>query len=94
MTIQQINYIGDLHRKLYNWREISKKSDEDFATSKRVVEVANEIVKALKNNNIKITYNNLTNSNYHFLVKVLNYNKKLKLDKNTSESLKKLRLWI
>ena len=94
MTIQQINYIGDLHRKLYKWREISKKSDEDFATSKRVIEVADEIVEALKNNNIKITYNNLTNSNYHFLVKILNYNKKLKLDKNTSESLKKLKLWI
>ena len=81
---KKMNY---LYKKYKEWTG----SDEDF--SKKYFKKALEIVDLIENfQNKKVTYNFLTNSNYHFLVKLLNYNNYLKIPKDIKEELKKMKM--
>lgn len=68
------------------------KDPEGFSKNEKIKMVAFEIVDLLSINNIRPTYKNLTNSNLHLLVKILNYNDffKKELTKDLREELKKL----
>lgn len=92
MKTENYNHIEKLLTEILNERKISKLNDEEFSKSEKIKTKALKIIWTLKWELIKTTYNNLTNLNYHILVKILNYNWFFKWDlsKNLSEELKKL----
>ena len=70
-------------------------SDEVFSNLSDTKNLINLILEDIKKLGVKITYNNLTNCNYHTLVKILNYQNYFKgLPKETKKELKKLKLLI
>lgn len=91
MTIEKIKLLDKLMNEIYQIIREANLTDEEIATSERVKKLAFEMVSLLKNENIKTTYNNLTNLNFHTLVKILNYNaffSKNQLSKELSDELK------
>jgi hypothetical protein len=94
MTQDERRLLFDTFDSMYNALHEKAKStqntDEVFSIMHR--KEALEIVDLLRGAGIKTTYNNLTNMNNHFLVKVLNYNNYFKLPKKFKNDIKKLKL--
>jgi hypothetical protein len=74
MKLANIDRIDENMQFIFAQRKESNLTDLEFATLEEIEEKAFEIIDILKEENEKTTYNNLTNMNYHTLVKILNYN--------------------
>lgn len=74
MKIDKIEKIDSLMNEIYSDINDTKLTDLEFAKSQDTQDKAYEIIEILKAEWINTTYNNLTNMNYHTLVKILNYN--------------------
>lgn len=90
-VLEKIKLLDKLMNEIYQIIRETNLTDEEVATSEKVKNLAFEMVRLLKSENFKTTYNNLTNSNFHTLVKILNYNgffPKNQLSKEYSNELK------
>ena len=96
MWIEIIDKIDNLMEIIYKkYRDRWEMTDEEFSKSEEIKDIAFKIVEILKEENIKTSYNNLTNMNFHMLVKILNYHDYFKeLKKEIKEALKKFSLLI
>lgn len=74
MKKENIDKIDNLMTEIYSAININLLSDLEFSQLLNIRENAYEIIKIFESEWIKTTYNNLTNMNYHTLVKILNYN--------------------
>lgn len=74
MDLEKIKKIDNIMRDIFEELKETNLSDLDFSILPKTQDKVFEIVKILEEENIKTTYNNLTNMNYHTLVKILNYN--------------------
>ena len=96
MWIEIIDKIDNLMQIIYKkYREKWEITDEEFSKSEEIKDITFEIIDILKEENIKTSYNILTNMNFHMLVKILNYNNYFKeLSKEEREWLKNFTLLI
>ena len=96
MKKEVITKIDNLMEILYRkYREKWEITDENFSKNEEIQKIVFEIVEILKNTKISTSYENLTNMNFHMLVKILNYNNFFKgLKKEEKEALKKFSLLI
>lgn len=96
MKKEVITKIDNLMEILYKkYREKWEITDENFSKNEEIQKIVFEIVEILKNAKISTSYENLTNMNFHMLVKILNYNNFFKeLKKEIKEALKKFSLLI
>ena len=96
MWIEIIDKIDNLMEIIYKkYRDRWEMTDEEFSKSEEIKDITFEIIDILKEENIKTSYNILTNMNFHMLVKILNYNNYFKeLSKEEREWLKNFTLLI
>ena len=90
MKKEVITKIDNLMEIIYKkYRDRWEMTDEEFSKSEEIKDITFEIIDILKEENIKTSYNILTNMNFHMLVKILNYNNYFKeLSKEEREWLK------
>lgn len=84
--LEHIKYFDFLYMDLYNNAKQTTLSDEEFSIENK--DHAFKLVELFSQYRQKPTYNNLTNCNFHFLVKVLNYNNFFKIPKDIKIALK------
>lgn len=96
MWIEIIDKIDNLMQIIYKkYRDRWEMTDEEFSKSEEIKNIAFEIIDIFKEENIKTTYEHLTNMNFHTLVKILNFHNYFKdLTKEEKERLKKFSLLI
>lgn len=96
MKKEVITKIDNLMEIIYKkYRDRWEMTDEEFSKSEEIKDITFEIIDILKEENIKTSYNILTNMNFHMLVKILNYNNYFKeLSKEEREWLKNFTLLI
>lgn len=74
MNLEKIKQVDFLMGKIFKMIDKNTLPQNEFCTSEKVKKYAFEVVAILRSENIKTTYNNLTNMNFHTLVKILNHN--------------------
>lgn len=92
MNIGTLTALDSFYKAINSKLRITDLTDQEFATSEEIKKLAFEVAEVLKNDGIKVTYNNLTNMNLHTLVKILNYNDFFRIPKALKNELKQLKL--
>lgn len=88
--IDSIKNFDSIYMELYNKAKNSNLSDKQFSLENK--EHSLKLVELYCQYGAKPNFNNLTNSNLHFLVKMLNHLDFFKIPKDAKVSLEKLRL--